>query len=803
DVVTAPTHLNTSYSNLGPDGEHFLNSVGIGLATLEIYGKPFVTINESEFDYLASRSRNLTLRRTAKLDLFNYKTGNKISIEAPKNGWISGQRWSPDGTKVAYYGITDDEVHIYVAEVKNGKSKKITKTPVLATLATSFSWTGDSKNIATVLYPKDRPDMPEKPAVADEPLVRVFTEGETSTRTYNSVLEGNHDSYSFELLEWLATGQLALIDVDNRKVTEIGNPEMHRSVSVSPDGQFLRVTTMQKPFSYIVPVSSFGTIEAIFNLQGDMLVEIQKRPLREGGSSGGRGGGNNGGSGRRSLSWRPDGDGMSFLQQEPQEKKEEGEEESDEEDKRKDRVMQWPAPFDSAGAKVIYESENRMGSVRYSEDCSTLYITETQNNEEHLYAVNLNNPDTKYTIYKRKTNGDDSFYKNPGSLMARNNDIGISVVRTSSDGNYVYLQGTQYFEDNMEEAPRPFINKVNIRSGEKETVFESDTDVYETVSAIADDDLSAIFIARQSPTMISDTYLKDLNTGSLTKMTENKNFASEVTRAVRKRFQVERVDGIKFWVNVTLPPNYREGTKLPAMFWFYPREYTGQKNYDESARRYNKNTFPRVSTRSMEILTMLDYAVVQPDWPIVGKEGQMNDNYVRDMQWNAWAVIDALDKKEYIDRDRLGIGGHSYGAFGTANIMIHTPYFKAGIAGDGNYNRTLTPMTFQSERRNLWEAREVYLRMSPLLWADQLSGALLMYHGLDDMNVGTFPIHSPRMFHMLNGLGRDVSLYMYPYEHHGPATVETTLDLWSRWIAWLDKYVKNPEEKEDEKKKRR
>jgi dipeptidyl aminopeptidase/acylaminoacyl peptidase len=204
----------------------------------------------------------------------------------------------------------------------------------------------------------------------------------------------------------------------------------------------------------------------------------------------------------------------------------------------------------------------------------------------------------------------------------------------------------------------------------------------------------------------------------------------------------------------------------------------------------------------MQILTKLGYAVVEPDCPIIGQENQMNNNYVQDLRNNLWAVIDHLDKKGIIDRDRLGIGGHSYGAFGTANAMIHTPFFKAGIAGDGNYNRTLTPLTFQSERRLLWEAREVYLQMSPLMWANQLNGALLMYHGIDDANNGTFPINSERMFHVLNGLGKTAALYNYPYEHHGPATKETLLDLWARWTNWLDMYVMNPEKGKEETKKK-
>jgi len=289
-------------------------------------------------------------------------------------------------------------------------------------------------------------------------------------------------------------------------------------------------------------------------------------------------------------------------------------------------------------------------------------------------------------------------------------------------------------------------------------------------------------------------------------MTNNVDHSPEITNCVRKRIRIKRADGIEFWTIVTLPPGYVEGTRLPAMFWFYPREYTGQEQLDERSRSTNINTFPRIGTRDMEMLTVLGYAVIEPDCPIMGEEGVMNDNYTGDLRNNLYAVIDALDKMEMIDTDRLAIGGHSYGAFGTANALIQTPFFRAGIAGDGNYNRLLTPAGFQSERRELWEGREVYLRMSPLLWANEMNGALLMYHGMDDQNDGTAPFHAPKMFHTLNVLGKTASLYMYPYEDHGPATEETTLDLWARWIAWLDRYVKNYkdyEEKEEEEGGRR
>ncbi|MGH7460187.1 MAG: alpha/beta hydrolase family protein, partial [Longimicrobiales bacterium] len=283
------------------------------------------------------------------------------------------------------------------------------------------------------------------------------------------------------------------------------------------------------------------------------------------------------------------------------------------------------------------------------------------------------------------------------------------------------------------------------------------------------------------------------------KLTNNKDYSPEITNAPRKLVEITRADGFKFWVRVTLPPNMQSGVKPPAMFWFYPREFDTQDAYDRTNRAYNKNLFPNVAVRDMEILTKLGYSVVEPDAPITGATGRMNDNYVNDLRNNLSATIDELDRLGYIDRARLGVGGHSYGGFSTVNAMVNTPFFKAGIAGDGNYNRTLTPNAFQSERRLLWDARETYLSMSPFLYANNLSGALLLYHGMADQNVGTDPVNATRLFNALEGLGKTASLYMYPFEDHGPATKETNLDMWARWVVWLDTYVKNANKKETPK----
>jgi dipeptidyl aminopeptidase/acylaminoacyl peptidase len=311
------------------------------------------------------------------------------------------------------------------------------------------------------------------------------------------------------------------------------------------------------------------------------------------------------------------------------------------------------------------------------------------------------------------------------------------------------------------------------------------------VTAALDDDFTKAIVSREAPSLVPDAYLRVMNGGQLTKLTNNKDFTPEFTNAIRKKIPVTRADGYRFYVNLTLPQGYTAGTRLPGMFWFYPYEYTDQAGYDRTLRSENVNKFPTAGPRSIEYLVTQGYAVANFDPPVFGVQGRMNDNYVSDLQKNLSAVIDELDRLGYIDRQRLGIGGHSYGAFSTVNAMVHTPFFKAGIAGDGMYNRTLTPNGFQSERRDFWEAQQTYLEMSPFLQADKLTGALLMYHSLEDQNVGTDPTSSIRMMHALTGLGKTASLYMYPYEDHGPATKETLLDQWARWTAWLDVYVKN------------
>lgn len=475
--------------------------------------------------------------------------------------------------------------------------------------------------------------------------------------------------------------------------------------------------------------------------------------------------------------------------------------------------MQWVPPFGPGDTTVLYKSDGPISQVAFTDDGKTVFVATTANGTGEIFGVSLADPGTKHVVVRqrgytpsftgdggrgfgggagRRGGGDDSlsFYSNPGAMLTRRGRLGGRVAMISSDGA-AFLQGIQYFKDWEQHAPRPFVDKVELATGVKTRLLDGAEDMSETIGTPLDDDFTRVIVTRESPTQVPDAYLKEVKSGSLTKLTSNTDFTPEFTRAIRKRITVTRADGVHFLVNLTLPPDYQAGMRLPAMFWFYPYEYTDQGSYDRSLRTENINRFPTAGARTIEYLVTQGYAVANFNPPIVGETGRMNDNYVSDLQMNLIAVIDELDRQGYIDRTRLGIGGHSYGAFSTANAMVHTPYFKAGIAGDGMYNRTLTPTGFQNERRDLWSGQKTYFDMSPFLSADKLQGALLLYHSLEDQNVGTDPISSVRMMQALRAYGKTAALFMYPYEDHGPAARETILDQWARWVAWLDIYVKH------------
>lgn len=835
-LVSAPRQMNVTLTNQSPSLRYFVSPQSQGLPALARFGKPHHNLAGLQVDFRANRSRTLTTRGADALLVTDAAAGQSSTtqsrtIQAPAGATISSPTWSPEGERVAFIANFDDASRLYVADAANGRARQVSSAPLLATLVTDVAWTGDGKGLVIVLVPERRAAEPRPPAIETGPLVRITDTLKNPTRTYASLLR---DPVEQAQLEYYTTGQLAVVDVQSGAVRRIGAPAMISNVDPSPDGRYFRVTVMERPFSYIVQYGSFGQSDQLWDASGRVVAELGKRALRLGDSapSDQAPGAAPTDTARRDFGWMPDGSGLYFLQQDPAPKGAGGDSAAVSAATgrvmtpaagdsaggrgaapRRDRLYRWSAPFETSSPTVLLESNNRIGSLLFSEDASVVFVAENVGGTGHVYATYLAEPTKHHTIWRmrgltasvgrrggfggggRGGTGADSltFYQNPGDILSRRGRSGGQVALLSPDGGSAYLSGVRYSRVWQDSAPRGFLDRVEVRSGRKTRLLDGSVDVFETVTAALDEGMDRVVVMRESPTMVPDAYVRDLGSGTLTRLTANRDYTPEFTSLVRRKVAVTRADGVRFYVNLTLPQGYVAGTRLPGMLWFYPYEYTDQAGYDRTLRTQNINQFPSSGPRTIEYLATQGYAVVNFDPPIIGERGRMNDNYVSDLRNNLDAVINELERQGYIDRSRLGIGGHSYGAFSTVNAMVHTPYFRAGIAGDGMYNRSLTPNGFQSERRDFWSGQKTYLEMSPFLYADRLTGALLMYHSIEDQNVGTDPISSIRMMHALEGLGKTASLYMYPYEDHGPAAKETLLDQWARWVAWLDRYVKNAE----------
>lgn len=832
DAVLAKRYLNVSLTNLSPDKQWALVQIGDGPVIMKTFSKPFDELGGVFIDFKANRVRTLTITNGVGIDVISTTDGTRKSIALPAGTRVSNATWTPDGKGIAFYVHGDTGTHVWIADASTLAPRQVTKTPVLATMMSSVSFSNDGKQMFVVMPPDGRAPRPIEPDMPNGPEVKVLSGQKEQNRTYPSLM---NTPFDYELLEWHATGQLVSVDTMTGVATKIGAPAMITGVNPSPDGLYLRVTRMTRPFSYLVPVSSFGSIEEVWDRKGAMLTQLSERkinlgtaaaddPAADPAAGGGRGGANQ--TGKREIAWRTDGAGLSYLEQEPAPAGEAATGRTGggrgaagaagragaggnaaAAPQRKDRLYSWAPPFTKDAGKVIYENPTRMTGVRYTPDMAMIFWRETQGTNSIDYAVTLANTAEKFTLARFRT---DDVQANPGAIAGVRSGGGggrgggggaAGAVLLSADKTAVFYQGTLNDKDPQQVGPKTFIDRFAIKTGEKTRIWEgANNGIFETVTAIVDPDAKKFIVAKESPTLVAQNFFVGAD-GTRTQLTKNVDPAEDLTAAVRERFYVTRPDGFKFKISVTLPPNYKAGTRLPAIFWFYPAEFTTQEQYDTPDRTYNKNAFKDFTARSMEYLTRLGYAVVVPDTPIVGPTGQMNNNYVNDLRNDLATTIDELDRRQLVDRQKLAIGGHSYGAFSTVNAMVNTPFFKAGIAGDGNYNRTFTPMGFQNERRLLWDAPNVYLDMSPFLHANNLTGALLMYHNLHDQNVGTDPDNSIRLLHALQGLGKTAALYMYPYEDHGQVSRETLLDNWARWAAWLDKYVKNPAPPKTEEKK--
>ena len=776
--ATDPNYATLDH--VSPDGDHFVVPLSTELSTLAEVGEETLRLGMLELRARADRPWHLDIYGLYGFRFYSLSERAYIDVDLPDGIYVSDLMWSPDGSRLAFLAHLEERTEVWIADASDGSVTPAGDARVIATIGTSsrgqgsvpsrmLQWT-PSGSVLTLAEPADRGSPPPAPALPSGPTIRHTRAEATPTRTMPFLLE---DEHGVDLFEYYTRSQIVEL-APGRSPRAVGEPGMYESLSSSPDGRHVIATRLTRPFSYIASYTGFPRVTEVIEVEsGDVLATLEERELRESARGGGSGGD------PRDWMWRPDGSGISYLQ------RAEAEDGEDEDDDRPDRIMLRRAPFGDGDAEVVATSDDRISGVTYSADGRHAFADVRRDGDAALvhYALGGGDPEG-HMLVPFHDPGD--AVELPGDLLTARTGNGLEYAWVSADGESAYLRGDGWKEDFR---PQPFVDRLSIPDGATERLFEGSRDSFDRPLVPLDADLGRMVVSREGKNTFPDSYLWTPD-GGMENLTRNVDPFPQLTAARRIDFEFTRRDGLEIQGRVSLPVDYVEGTRVPAVFWTYPREYRSEDDFDNATiRARNHNAYTNLTwLRWSDIWLTQGYAIVYPDIPIVGEN--YNDYYISNMVDGMYAAIRAVDALGVVDMDRIGHGGHSYGAFATANFLAHTPFFKAGIAGDGAYNRSLTPMGFQAEPRDIWEAPHVYMEMSPFFKADQINTPLLLYHGADDNNSGTYPIQSRRMIQALTGLGKTAALFEYPFESHTPRAIENNLDMWARWIDWFDRYVK-------------
>jgi dipeptidyl aminopeptidase/acylaminoacyl peptidase len=622
------------------------------------------------------------------------------------------------------------------------------------------------------MLPEDRqPLIDAATAVPTGPTISVANGKKAQNRTYQDLLSNPNDEQNFEQL---ARSIIKRVDLEGN-ATDFLPVAMYNDLSFSPDGEYLMVETVERPFSYLVPYYRFASETVIYDRAGEEVATVSEQPLVEDLPQGFMATT----TGRRSFDWRDDRPATLVYV----EALDEGDP-AKEVDYR-DQVFQLDAPFTGEGKPLLKTINRYSGIVWGDDDTAIAYDRWWDTRNLKHYVFDPSDPDKEPTIFYDRNYQDR--YSDPGFPVTIRNEYGSSVL--ALDGESIYMIGDGY----TPEGQFPFLHKVELETGETTDLYTSDyTDRLEELLDY-NPETRQLLVRQESPIDYPNYYFRSMDDGELTQITDFPNPFASLSEVHKEVITYEREDGLELSGTLYLPVGYDTTAmeKVPLILWAYPREFKDKASAAQSTANPNQFTYPYYGSPIYWVTR--GYAVLDgAAFPIVGEgDEEPNDSFRKQLVANAKAAIDAVDEMGYIDRDRVAVGGHSYGAFMVANLLSHSDLFAAGIARSGAYNRTLTPFGFQSEQRNYWEAPEVYYTMSPFMHADKMKTPLLLIHGEADNNSGTYPLQSERYFNALKGLGATVRLVMLPKESHGYRAKESILHLLWEQDQWLEQHVKN------------
>lgn len=693
----------------------------------------------------------------------------------PQNGRYSNFTLSSDEKYLAFLNTTSEKSEVWIVEIDKAQAKKLSDISINANIGNAITWFRDSKALLVKSIPEDRMDLINPlEAVPTGPTISVSDGQKAQNRTYQDLLKNANDEFNFELLV-----RAALYKIDlNGNATPFLPADLYSSLSFSPDGSYLLVNTIQKPFSYLVTYHRFPYVSTIYSQDGNFIAKVNEVPLdevRPKGFMATR-------LGKRNMQWRADKPAVLYWAEAL-----DGGDPEMEVDYR-DAVYQLAAPF-TEEARLVFKTINRFSGITWGTDSMAIgtdYWWNTRNTKTYLF--NPSNPNEAPKIVFDRNYEDR--YGDPGNFVTTRNQFNRQVLEL--DKNDAFLIGAGF----TPEGQFPFIDKINLNTLKTSRIYQSSyTDKYENIyssgSAIKE---GKVLVRIETPSEYPNYYFRNIKRkNKLSQITYFDNPFKSIQDVHKEVIKYKRADGVDLEATLYLPANYdrQKKEKLPMLLWAYPREYKSKSSAGQSTTNPNRFIYPHYGSPIYWVTrgyVVLDNA----DFPIVGEgDTEPNDSFIPQLVANAKAAIDAVDAMGYIDRNRVGVGGHSYGAFMVANLLSHADLFAAGIARSGAYNRTLTPFGFQSEERNYWEAPEVYNTMSPFMSAHKMNAPLLLIHGADDNNSGTYPMQSERYFNALKGLGATARLVMLPKESHGYSAKESILHMLWEQDQWLEKYVKN------------
>ena len=733
---------------------------------VELLSRPILKLGGIRIDPQLGATQR-TLRYTG-LWIQGLPEGAKQRVELPAGARIGFPSWSPDGSRFAFTRDLEDGVELWVGETATGKARAVPGLRLNDVTGGAFDWLRDNRSLLVLAVPQGRGPAPVAAPVPSGPNVQETSGKRSQMATFQDLLKTPHDE---ALFEHYATSQLAILDADTQGLRSLGAPGIFLGAHFSPDGRFLRVTRLKKPFSYRVPYYYFARLTEVWDSNGKLLRTVADLPVSDEVARQGVPTGPRGVQWQAlqpaTLLWAEALDGGDPTKKVPH----------------RDRLLRLAAPF-TGEAEEVAKVQHRYQGLGWTARPGEVFLTEYDRDRRWRTTsfLDLREPEkTRRVLFDLSAN---DAYNDPGSPVYEIRPDGESVM--VQDGDWIYLAGNGATES----GDRPFLDRYDLKSGEKARLFRSDETSLERFVGFARGGRERILVRYETKTRPPNYFLRNLKSGERRALTDFPDPAPQLAGISKELLKYQRADGVPLSGTLYLPPGHKKGTRLPALVWAYPLEYSDPGTAGQV--RSSPNAFSRPTGASPLFFLTQGYAVfMDATMPVVGDPETMNDTYVEQIVGAAKAAVETLDRMEVADPRRVCVSGHSYGAFMTANLLAHSNLFAAGIARSGAYNRSLTPFGFQSERRSFWEAPDLYMKVSPYTHANRIDEPLLLIHGEADNNSGTHTFQSERLYQAIQGNGGTARLVLLPHESHGYRARESVLHTLAEMLEWADRYVKN------------